>query len=75
MHNELWKLENVTLVGERRARLDEVSLTIGPGVTAAVGPSGAGKTSLLNLLVEYEQPSGGTIVCNGAADSATTPSP
>ena len=59
----LWKLENVTLSGRNRPRLADVSLEIQPGVTAILGHSGAGKTSLLNLLVGFEQPDRGTITC------------
>ena len=54
---ELWRLEGVTL--DRRVR--DVTLTVEPGVTAVLGPSGAGKTSLLNLLVRFETPDRGTI--------------
>lgn len=39
-----------------------MTLEIQQGVTAVIGPSGAGKTSLLNLLVGYERPSAGRIV-------------
>ncbi|WP_198000583.1 ATP-binding cassette domain-containing protein [Gimesia fumaroli] len=42
-------------------RLAEVDLVIPQGVTAIMGYSGAGKTSLLNLLVNYESPDKGTI--------------
>src|SRR5690606_31158038 len=61
MTDWLWKLENVTLAGRRQPRLDGVSLEIPPGATAVLGHSGAGKTSLLNLLVEFETPDAGTI--------------
>lgn len=57
----LWKLENISLEGEKHHRLKEVSLEINSGVTAVMGHSGAGKTSLLNLLVEFEKPDQGTI--------------
>ena len=63
MNVPLWKLENVTLSGHGRPRLSEVSLEIHPGVTAILGHSGAGKTSLLNLLVGFEHPDSGTITC------------
>ena len=53
----LWRLEQASL-GQR---LREVSLRIGPGVTAVLGQSGAGKTSLLNLLVAFERPDAGTV--------------
>ena len=59
--NPLWTLTNVSL----ESRLRDVTLTILPGVTAVLGPSGAGKTSLLNLLVGFERPSAGTLTPNG----------
>jgi ABC-type multidrug transport system ATPase subunit len=62
MNVPLWKLERVTLGGRPRPRLADVSLEIGPGVTAILGHSGAGKTSLLNLLVGFESPDRGTIL-------------
>jgi len=54
----LWKLEAVSLSPRR---LCDVTLEIGFGVTAVLGLSGAGKTSLLNLLVGFEKPSSGKI--------------
>ena len=54
----LWQLDAVSL---RPARLREVTLTIRRGTTAVIGWSGAGKTSLLNLLAGFEQPDGGKI--------------
>ena len=61
MKHPLWQLEHVSLGAGRSRRLDDVTLTIGAGATAVVGYSGAGKTSLLNLLVEFERPSAGRI--------------
>jgi iron(III) transport system ATP-binding protein len=57
----IWRLTDVTLAGRSRPRLDAVTLTIPPGVTAVLGESGAGKTSLLNLLVGFERPSSGRV--------------
>ncbi len=57
----IWKLEGVTLAGRPKPRLADVSLEIGTGLTAILGQSGAGKTSLLNLLVGFERPDNGTI--------------
>ena len=36
-------------------------MELGTGVTAIVGWSGSGKTSLLNMLVEYERPDAGSV--------------
>lgn len=61
MNGPVWKLEQVTLSGHPRPRLAGVSLEIGRGLTAVLGHSGAGKTSLLNLLVGFERPDQGAI--------------
>ena len=58
MRDTLWQLENVRL-GQR---LHDVTLRIEPGVTAVLGHSGAGKTSLLNLLVGFEKPEAGKLI-------------
>lgn len=51
----------MVLEGQGHRRLDGVSLEIGPGRTAIVGLSGAGKTSLLNVIAGFERPSSGTV--------------
>lgn len=61
MDEPLWSLSDVELRGAEGSRLADVSLSISSGITAVLGPSGAGKTSLLNLLVGYERPSDGEI--------------
>ena len=42
-------------------RLRDVSLTIPRGITAVLGASGAGKTSLLNVLAGFEKPTAGKL--------------
>ena len=64
----LWQLDNVSLAP---ARLRGITLAIPRGVTAVLGWSGAGKTSLLNLLVGFEKPDAGTI--SGPAKTAWVP--
>src|SRR5678810_1068759 len=54
----LWTLSHICLGS---SRLDGISLTIIEGVTAVVGWSGAGKTSLLNVLVGFEKPDRGIL--------------
>ena len=58
MKNILWQLEGVGL-GQR---LRDITLRIESGVTAVLGHSGAGKTSLLNLLVGFEKPDAGKLL-------------
>ncbi|MBS0264870.1 MAG: ATP-binding cassette domain-containing protein [Planctomycetes bacterium] len=69
----LWKLDQVTLRGNLRPRLAAVSLEIKPGRTAVLGHSGAGKTSLLNLLAGFEQPDAGTLSPSPSSDPQRLP--
>ena len=61
MPDTIWKLDRVTLGRGASPRLADVTLAIRPGVTAVLGYSGAGKTSLLNLLVAFETPTRGSV--------------
>ncbi len=61
MSDVLWNINSVTLRGAEHPRLDSVSCSVGTGVTAILGRSGAGKSSLLNLLAGLELPDAGTI--------------
>jgi subfamily B ATP-binding cassette protein MsbA len=63
-------LRGVTLAyrsdAEALPALDDVSLTIAAGETVAlVGPSGAGKTSLVNLLPRFFEPTRGSLLLDG----------
>lgn len=57
----LWELSSVSLNTNGTSRLRDVSVRVEPGVTAVLGYSGCGKTSLLNMLVEFEKASSGTL--------------
>ncbi|NQV25418.1 MAG: ABC transporter ATP-binding protein [Rhodopirellula sp.] len=61
MSQSVWSLNGVTLRGRGRPRLDDVSLDIAAGVTAVMGSSGAGKSSLLGLLTDFEKPHVGSV--------------
>src|SRR5690606_37313080 len=46
--------------------IEDLSLTVEPGHTVAiVGPTGAGKTTLVNLLLRFYEVSGGRITLDG----------
>jgi ATP-binding cassette subfamily C protein CydC len=52
--------------GSEDQALQHINLTIERGkITALVGPSGAGKTSLVNLLVRFWEPNNGEILLDG----------
>ena len=57
--------------GQKLAALHEVSLTLEPGtVTALVGRSGCGKTTLLNLAGAMDFPTSGEVLIDGRATSS-----
>lgn len=61
-------LEDVSVryTADAAAALDRVSLHVAPGeVVALVGPSGAGKTTLVNLLPRFVAPDSGRICLDG----------
>ena len=47
--------------------VNDVSFTLGPGVTGLLGPNGAGKSTILHMVVGLLQPSGGTVKVGGTA--------
>ena len=57
---------NLSYPGHDRAVLSDISFTARPGtVTAIVGRSGSGKTSLVRLVPRFYQPTGGLISLDG----------
>ena len=67
MSNAAIRYENVTFGYETgREVLHDISLEAAPGdVVAIVGPTGAGKTTLMNLLVRFYDPWSGRITIDG----------
>lgn len=63
--------ENVSKKYGHSLVLDTINLSIkGKEFVTIVGPSGAGKTTLINLLIGAEKPSGGRIIIDGYNISA-----
>ena len=61
------ELKNVSLTypGKKEKAIDHLSLSIKPGeVVALVGPSGAGKTSIIDLMLGIIEPDEGSITIN-----------
>jgi ATP-binding cassette, subfamily C, bacterial CydD len=61
----------VTYPGRSRPALAELSLSISPGeLVMLTGPSGAGKTTVLQLLLRFAEPASGTIRVGGTGLAA-----
>ncbi len=45
--------------------VNDVTMSIGPGVTGLLGPNGAGKSTLINMMAGFLQPSAGTVKFDG----------
>ncbi|MER5970759.1 ABC transporter ATP-binding protein [Streptomyces sp. NPDC002055] len=46
--------------------VNDVTMTIGPGVTGLLGPNGAGKSTLINMMGGFLPPSTGSVTLDGA---------
>ncbi|MFI9843118.1 ABC transporter ATP-binding protein [Nonomuraea sp. NPDC051941] len=45
--------------------VNDVTMTIGPGVTGLLGPNGAGKSTLLHMMAGFLSPSNGSVTLDG----------
>jgi ABC-2 type transport system ATP-binding protein len=46
--------------------VNDVTMTIGPGITGLLGPNGAGKSTLISLMSGFLPPSAGSVTLDGA---------
>ena len=58
-------LDNVSRWFGNVVAVNDVSMTVGPGVTGLLGPNGAGKTTLMAMMSGFLPPSSGTVVIDG----------
>lgn len=59
------ELDHVSLTLDGLPIIDDLSLTLETGFTAVIGPSGAGKTTILKLLLGILAPTSGTVTLDG----------
>jgi ABC-2 type transport system ATP-binding protein len=59
------ELRNVSRWYGNVVAINDVTMTIGPGVTGLLGPNGAGKSTLLHLISGFLEPSRGELTVGG----------
>jgi len=58
-------LDNVSAWFGNVVAVNDVTMTIGPGVTGLLGPNGAGKSTLIHMMGGFLAPSSGTVTLDG----------
>jgi ABC-2 type transport system ATP-binding protein len=61
------ELRNVSRWYGNVVAVNDITMTIGPGVTGLLGPNGAGKSTLLHLIAGFLAPSRGELTIGGTA--------
>lgn len=60
------EIQNLTQrYGKDKVALDNLSLTLKPGIIGLLGPNGAGKSSLMRILSSISKPTQGTVLWQG----------
>jgi ABC-2 type transport system ATP-binding protein len=60
------ELRNVSRWYGNVVAINDITMSIGPGVTGLLGPNGAGKSTLLHLIAGFLEPSRGELAVGGA---------
>ncbi len=61
------ELRNTTRWYGNVVAVNDITMTLGPGVTGLLGPNGAGKSTLLHMISGFLAPSRGTVTIGGVA--------
>jgi ABC-2 type transport system ATP-binding protein len=59
------ELRNVSRWYGNVVAVNDITMTVGPGVTGLLGPNGAGKSTLLHMMAGFLEPSRGTLTVGG----------
>ena len=59
------ELKDITYIVDKKVVLDNVNLTIKPGLTVITGPNGAGKSTLSKIIMGIVKPTSGKVIYNG----------
>ena len=59
------ELRNVSRWYGNIVAINDISMSVGPGVTGLLGPNGAGKSTLLHMIAGFLQPSRGEVTIDG----------
>jgi ABC-2 type transport system ATP-binding protein len=61
------ELKNVSRWYGNVVAVNDITMTIGPGVTGLLGPNGAGKSTVLHMIAGFLSPSRGSLTVGGTA--------
>ncbi|SNC74305.1 ABC-2 type transport system ATP-binding protein [Kytococcus aerolatus] len=64
-HMDVWATQSLTKRFGSFTAVDDLTVSVGPGVTGVVGHNGAGKSTLIRMLLGLEPPTSGTATVFG----------